>query len=129
MNLIDILSSSVILLVGIYFFILGLTALFTPKLTERFLLGFADSRIVHYVELALRLAVGGAFIQYAPHMLFSDIYTVFAWIIIGTTACVLLLPWRWHRSFAQKVVPRANRHLKVIGNTSLVIGVAIFVSF
>ena len=48
-----------------------------------------------------------------------------AGIILGTTAVLLLVPWRWHRRFASKAVPRALPYLRLIALASLVSGAAV----
>lgn len=128
MNFLHTIAVTLIFLTGAYFLLLGVVALVKPVLAARFLLGFADTAAVHYLELFIRLAIGFALIHHSSAMLFSNIYELFGWILIGTTACVLLLPWRWHRDFAKKVVPYANRYLKWIGVISLLLGISIWVS-
>lgn len=128
MNLLHTIAAVLIFLTGAYFLLLGVVSLVKPVLAARFLLGFADSAAVHYLELFIRLAIGLALIHHSSAMLFSNIYELFGWILIGTTAAVLLLPWRWHRDFAKKVVPYANRFLTWIGVISLSLGISMWVS-
>lgn len=99
-----------------------------PERTRRFLLGFAGSALTHYVELFLRLVVGGALVLYAPRMLFAGAFKVFGWVLLITTGCLLLMPWQWHHRFAHQAVPRATRHITLVGLTSLVIGGLILVA-
>ena len=60
--MIEPLATAVVLLAGLYLACLGAVALVAPALARRFLLGFARSRALHYLELTLRLIVGGAFL-------------------------------------------------------------------
>ena len=120
--MIEVLALTVVVLTGLYFVALAIASLFMPALANRFLLGFADSALKHYVELFLRLAVGAALILYAPRMLFQDVFILFGWLLLVTTACLLLVPWRWHHRFAQQAVPRATRHITLIGLASLALG-------
>lgn len=53
-------------LAGIYFLGLAALAFIAPMQARRFLLGFAGSAAVHYLELLVRMAVGGAFVLRAP---------------------------------------------------------------
>jgi uncharacterized protein YjeT (DUF2065 family) len=126
MNIFNAIAIVLIFLTGAYFLLLGLAALFRPIFAARFLLGFANNAAVHYLELFLRLAIGYALVHHSSTMRFASIVELFGWILIGTTACLFLLPWRWHRDFARKVVPYANRYLKLIGIVSLMLGVAIW---
>jgi hypothetical protein len=109
-------------LTGLYFVALAFVSLFMSERTRRFLLGFAGSALTHYVELFLRLVVGGALVLYAPRMLFAGAFKVFGWALLITTGCLLLVPWQWHHRFAHQAVPRATRHITLVGLTSLVIG-------
>ncbi len=129
MNIINYLAMTVILLAAAFFIALGYTALCRPKVAARFLLGFAESARAHYVELSLRLVIGLALLQHSTTMLYPTIFELFAWVLIVSTACLGLIPWQWHRSFARKVVPYANRYLFPIGLISVLLGLAILLSF
>ena len=66
--MLDMLALVGVLLAGLYFVGLAAAALAAPARAADFLQGFASSASAHYVELALRLAVGCAFILRAPRM-------------------------------------------------------------
>ncbi len=118
----------VVILVGLYFVILGMAAIFSPARAQGFLLGFADSAAKHYAELSIRFVAGGAFVLHAPQMRYSAIFSAFGWLLLVTTVGLSLIPWRWHDQFARKSVPAALQYLKPIGVASLAIGAAIFYS-
>ncbi len=124
--MLDTLSLIVVLLTALYLFGLGVVSLVAPARAAEFLLGFADSEVLHYTELSLRLGVGGAFLVRAPYMRFSDTFTLFGWILIVTTACLFAIPWRWHRRFSQLAVPRVVRNLRFIAVVALAMGSFIF---
>ena len=94
----------------------------TPALARRFLLGFARSRALHYLELTLRLVVGSAFLLCAPAVRFPLAFTTFGWAIVLTTVVLVLVPWRWHQHFALQAVPRALQFLPLLGVASLLLG-------
>ncbi len=112
----------ILIIVGVYFIALGVTSLFAPAKAKIFLLGFAGSPFKHYLELALRLIVGGSILVQAPHLIYPGAFTLFGWILIVTTVCLLFVPWKWHRRFAEKAVPIAVGYLPVIGVASLALG-------
>jgi len=112
----------IVLLVGVYFVTLGAMSLFAPAKARTFLLGFAGSAFKHYLELAIRLIVGGSILVQAPHLIYSDVFTLFGWILIGTTVCLLFIPWKWHRRFAEKAVSIAVGYLPIIGVASFALG-------
>ena len=120
--MIEALSLSVVTLTGLYFCALAAAALIVPAATNRFLLGFASSPRVHYTELVIRLLVGWSLVIYAPRMFASVAFGLFGWVLLITSACLFLVPWRWHQRFAQQVVPWATRYIMLIGLCSLVFG-------
>lgn len=123
MAIVSVLAVMVLYLTAAYFVFLGLAALSKPALAQRFLLGFAESPRVHYLELMLRLIVALALLLHAPLMPYSQIFLGCAWVVLGTTLILLLLPWQWHRTFARRTVPMANRYVRWIGGVALVLGV------
>lgn len=101
---------------------IGVAALLAPGRASRLLLGFAATPRVHYAEMLARLMVGGSLVLYAPLMFAARVASLFGWVILVTTAGLLLLPWRWHHRFAQRVVPPTLRWIAVIGVFSLALG-------
>lgn len=128
MRFLDSLSFFLVFIAGGYLICLGGLSTFRPALTAQFFLGFADNAKLHYIELTIRLAIGWALLQQSSSMLFAKWMEVIAWILLVTTACLFLLPWRWHRNFAQMVVPYANRYLTLMGIVSLVLGLGLLTS-
>jgi uncharacterized protein YjeT (DUF2065 family) len=117
-----ILASALVLLTGLYLVGLAATSFIAPALAVRFFHGFAGSAFAHYLELLLRMAVGAAFLLHSSHMLFAGIWALFGWVLVITTAVLAAVPWHWHRRFAQRSVPHAVRHLRLVGLTSFVFG-------
>jgi uncharacterized protein YjeT (DUF2065 family) len=118
----DLLVFTVVIAVGIYFVALGIACLLAPSRAKRFLQGFATSPLKHYAELLARFIVGVAFLVQSRTMLFPTVFDTFGWILIGTTICLLFVPWRWHHRFAQRSVASAIRYIAAIGVCSLAIG-------
>ena len=122
MSLLTALSLVAVVLVALYMLALGAASLLVPAQTSRFLLGFAGSPSVHFAELFLRLVAGAALVQYAPNMHFSTAFGLFGWVLLISTACLLVVPWQLHRRFAQQAVPHAIRYIALIGAASLAFG-------
>ncbi len=122
------LAHVVVVLTALYLIALGIAALFIPSRAARFLGGFAHSAGAHYAELVVRLLVGGAFIVNAPLMQFAEVFNVFGWVLVVTSAVLLAIPWRLHRRFAEKAVPRAMRYVKLVGLASLAFGIFVLVA-
>jgi hypothetical protein len=112
----------VVLLVALFLVGLGAASLLVPDRASRFLLGFASSASAHFAEMLLRLVAGAALVQYAPNMRFASAFSLFGWVLLVTTACLLLVSWRWHRRFAQRAVPLFTRYIALIGLVSLTFG-------
>lgn len=123
--MLDLLALITVLSAGLYLIALALVSFLKPDWASGFLLGFASSASIHYLELAIRIAIGSAFVISAPRMMFPEIFHLFGWILIGTSACLLLIPWQWHQMFARQAVPKALRHIKPVAAISLLLGVVI----
>ncbi|HEU4812894.1 MAG TPA: hypothetical protein VFS99_01525 [Xanthomonadaceae bacterium] len=123
--MIEGLALVVVVMAGLYFIALATVSLCLPSRASRFLLGFADSGTKHYAELLLRCVVGAALVLHAPRMLFSSGFAMFGWLLLLTTAALLLVPWRWHERFAKQAVPRALEYLTLIGIASFGMGALI----
>jgi len=126
--MIEVLALTVVVLAGLYFIALAAASLFLPARASRFLIGLATSAIKHYAEMFSRLVVGAALIVLAPGMPLSSAFSLFGWLLLVTTAGLLLVPWQWHHRFAQHVVPMATRHIRLVGLASLVLGGLILVA-
>jgi uncharacterized protein YjeT (DUF2065 family) len=117
-----------VLLVGLYLVGLAAAALLAPDRAARFLLGFAGTARAHYLELALRGLAGAAFVAHGPRMRFANAFVLAGWLLVVTTAGLALVPWRWHRTFAQRAVPYATRHLRWLGLASLLLAGVVLVA-
>ena len=120
--MIEVVALTVVISTGLFFVALGCVSLLAPSRASRFLLGFADSPTKHYAELAVRFLVGGAFVLSAPRAAISGVFSLLGWVILVTTAGLLLIPWRWHHRFARRAVPEALRFLPLVGTSSVLIG-------
>lgn len=123
--MLDTLATAIVWLSGLYLIGLGLASLLRPSQASRFLLGFATSARAHYLELLLRIAAGFAFVIEFSTQAFDLPFHVFGWLLVGTTACLFLVPWQWHRRFAQWVVPQAIRYLGLVAFVSIALGASI----
>lgn len=119
------LASVILCSAGIYLLVLGAIALFVPAAAARFLSGFATAPRLHYLELGIRLLVGGALLMHAAAMPWSSAWFILGWVLIGTSALLIAIPWRWHRDFAARSVPRALRFITPMGLASGMFGCAL----
>ncbi len=120
--MINLLASILVPLTGIYLIGLAVVLLLSPARASQFLGGFASSAFTHYLELVLRLIVGGAILLSAPGMLFSGFFVILGWILVVTTVGLFAVPWQWHQRFAQWGVPYATRNTRLVAVASFVFG-------
>ncbi len=120
--MIEWVAKSAVLAAGLYLAGLGMALLARPASASRFLMGHATSASLHYLELGVRIVVGLAFVRNAPAMLESGLFSVFGWVLVGTSAVLLMVPWHWHRRLAEKSVPQALRFTPLLGLASLLMG-------
>lgn len=118
-----------VLMVGIYFVCLASVAFASPGVARRFLEGFAGTRLVHFLEMFIRIVVGTAFVLHAPQMKFSGVFSVFGWVLIVTTLILSFVPWKLHRRFAEWSVPLATKRMMLVGLGSYIAGLFILFSF
>lgn len=116
---------SIVAAAGVFLVLLGVMALATPLRVEAFLLGFAATPLRHYLELAVRGAIGLAFILASPQLPGSVAFLAAGAVLVGTTAVMAVLPFRFHQAFAKRSVPRALPYLPLIGMASLAAGLAL----
>lgn len=126
--MVDKLSFTIIILAGFYLLGLAGLAFAAPARAARFLGSFASSASAHYLELAIRLAVGAALLQYALHMLYPSLFLLIGWVLVITTILLLAIPWQWHHRIAKRAVPLATAQLGLFGLGSAVFGGFVLVS-
>jgi hypothetical protein len=126
--MIEHLCVVVVGLAGTYLAMLGVGALVAPAKAARFLLGFASTQTLHFVELLARVVVGAAFVIASAHLSPPQPFLFLGWVLLGTSTLLLLVPWQWHRRFASSTVPMANRHIGLVGLASLVGGLLVLVA-
>jgi hypothetical protein len=112
----------IVIAAGAFFVALGATAIVAPARARTFLLAFAQSPKAHYAELAIRMLAGAAFVMVAPRSLAPELFRLFGWVLLLTSAGLALLPWRWHRRFAKYGVPKALRFLPLLAIVSSALG-------
>lgn len=116
------IAAGVVITAGIFLIGLDTIALARPAPARRFLLGFARTAASHYIEMAGRILVGVALVVASPRMLFSPLFFWFGVALVVSSMVLLCLPWRWHRSMAERVLPRFVGLLGVVGPVAFLIG-------
>ena len=122
---------SAVVIFSFCMFLIGLAGLivFKPRRAEIFLSSYASSARAHYTEQLARMLVGIAFVVLAPSMWYSDLLTLFGWILIVTTAGLLLVPWKWHHRFGEWAIPLTLRYMPIYSLGAFVLGILILYCF
>ena len=121
-SLLVLSATGLVTLLGLFLVALGVAACTRPAAARAFLAGFAGSAFTHYAELAVRLAFGWALILASPNLSGSTWLAGAGWVLLVTSALMLLVPWKLHRSFARLAVPRAPFVLRGMGVASVCAG-------
>jgi hypothetical protein len=104
-----------VVVVGFGLFLIALTgvAFAKPAIAERFFMSFASSARTHYVEQAFRLLIGASLVVLSPAMWQTDMFRLVGWAIVVSSAALILIPWRWHHRFGERVLPMIVRHMRL----------------
>jgi hypothetical protein len=104
-----------IVIVGFGLFLLGVagTVFARRALAERFFASFASSARAHYVEQSVRLLIGASLIVLSPAMWQPDLFWLIGWASVISSVGLLLVPWKWHHRFAQRLRPTFVRHMRL----------------
>ncbi|MGE0438941.1 MAG: hypothetical protein AB7L66_16425 [Gemmatimonadales bacterium] len=107
--------------------LIGFAMLVTLRrpIAERFLRLLGASAPAHYAEQLSRVVVGAALIGFSPAMRYARVFEVFGWLMVLTSVVLLLMPWRWHQRFAERVMPLVVRYLRVYAAGALALGLFI----
>lgn len=120
------LATTILVLTAAYLIGLAAVAVVVPARFDSFLLGFAQSPSMHWLEMAIRILVGLALWMQSPAMPFPIAIRWGGIALVATSLLLLALPYRWHRQFAEHAVPRALRYRPVLAATSAAVGIFLF---
>jgi hypothetical protein len=107
-----------------YLLVLGVLVFARPAIVHRFFGGLAASQRINFLEAALRLIVGLAFMAVSPE---TKLPLVFFWFgaVLALTAILLMFLYRLHKSQAVWVIPFTKRFLPLMGVVAIVRGALI----
>jgi hypothetical protein len=115
-------AAGVVVAAGLFLITLAVISLARPALARRFLLGFAQTAAAHYTEMAGRILVGAALVVASPQMLFSPFFFWLGVALLASSMVLLCVPWKWHRSMAERVLPRFVSLLGVVSPVAFLLG-------
>ena len=107
-----------------FLLILGALVFIRPAVVNRFFEGFVTSARINFLEAALRLIAGLAFVAVSPETKFP---VVFFWIgaLLAITAIPMMFLHRFNKSRAEWAIPFAKRILPLMGVVAIAVGVLI----
>jgi len=108
----------------VYLFALGALAFIRPAIVHRFFDGFVASNRINFLEAALRLIVGLAFIAVSPE---TKLPIVFFWfgVVLAATAIPMLFLYEFHKRQAMWAIPFAKRILPLMGISAIALATLI----
>ena len=119
----NVVAKTIVVAFGL--FLLGLTVVVfaKPAVAERFFTAFASSARAHNTEQAARLLIGASLIVLSPTMWQSNIFWLVGWAVALSSLALILLPWRWHHRFGERVRPILIRRMKLFAAGLFAFGV------
>ncbi|KAA3641545.1 MAG: hypothetical protein DWP95_06680 [Proteobacteria bacterium] len=117
------ITGFVVNIFALFLLLMAFLCFLRPALVRNFFDLFAATKQAHFIEQMIRLVVGLSLIRFAEMMKYSGLFYAFGWLIVVTSLLLIVLPWRWHQKFAQRVIPVVKKHLKVYGMLSLFLAV------
>jgi hypothetical protein len=118
----QVVAAGIIVSAGVCLIALSAVALARPDLARRFLLGFAATATAHYTEMGARILVGVSLVIASPRMLISQFFFWFGMALLVSSILLICLPWKWHRSMGERVLPRFVNLLGLVSLVSFLLG-------
>ena len=107
-----------------YLLILGALMFVRPAVVHRFFGGFASSNRVNFLEAAVRLVVGLAFMGVSAETKLPLVFFGFG-AVLAVTAIPLMFLYRLHKAQAGWVIPFTRRFLPLMGVVAIAVGALI----
>lgn len=115
---------SVVWVSAAYLLILGALVFVRPAVVHRFFEGFASSNRINFLEAAVRLIVGLAFMAVSPETKLSSVFFWFG-AALTATAIPMMFLYKLHKRQAPWAVPFAKRILPLMGVSAIALGALI----
>ncbi len=109
---------------AVYLMILGALIFVRRAIVHRFLDGFVSSKGVNFLEAALRLIVGLAFMGVSPETKLPLVFFGFG-VVLAATAIPMMLFYKFHKRQATWSITFAKRILPLMGACAIVLGALI----
>lgn len=105
----------------VFLLCVGVLVFVRPATANRFFSGFVASPRVNFLEAALRLLAGFAFMGVSPA---TKLPALFFWFgaLLAATAIAMMFLFGAHRRYADRVLPLVKRFLPLYGGLALALG-------
>ena len=121
----EVVAGIITTLFGLSLITLLIVTLLKKEFAITFLSSFASSAKAHYIEQLLRLIAGLGLLIYSDNMLFPDLFGIFGWVLIATSASLIIMPWKWHNKFGKRAIPFVIRNLVLYAVSASIMGLVI----
>ena len=75
-------------------------AIVRPSKARGWIARFATSHVINIAEQAWRGLAGAALVLRAPEALWTEAFHIAGWVLIASSAALLVVPLRWHAGYA-----------------------------
>ncbi len=120
-----ILSGIIVVAFGLALIAFAVLVTVKRQRAEQFIDLFARTARAHFAEQISRVIVGTALVIFSPTMWHSSVFKVFGWLLVVSSAALLLMPWRWHQRFGETARPLIVRYLTIYAVGAFALGVFI----
>lgn len=107
---------------GVWLIGLGVFMLVSPDRALEALASMGGSTLVHYGEMALRIAAGAALVLAAGQSRFPQIIAVTGGFLVVSAVVITILPRRWHAAYstwwAHRIPAAAVRVFALVSGTT-----------
>lgn len=118
------MAQFLVVLAGVWLIAVGLVAFCRPLTANRLVRKAASTNLINYTELTLRGMGGLALVWSAEVSRFPEVFRVYGWVVVATTAVLLLVPREWHARYAiwcsERLTPS---YLRIASPVSIGLGI------
>lgn len=107
-----------------YLLILGALVFIRPAIVHQFFGGLASSNLVNFLEAALRLIVGLAFMAVSSETKYPLVFFWFG-VALAVTAIPMMFLYRFHKRQEVWIIPLTKRILPLMGVIAIAFGALI----
>ncbi len=112
-----------VILSGIWLIAVSIFMFASPQTATRCLSKAASTNFINYLELTLRGIWGLALVQYAELSGFPEVFRIFGWFMVVTTAVLFFIPRKWHARYAVWSVKLIAPYMRIASPFSLAFGI------